>query len=298
VMSPETQQVADRPTELAAFLRARRADVSPETVGVEASRNRRVRGLRREEVAQLAMISTDYYTRLEQGRLASASEEVLDALATALRLNPHERSYLYRLANKEGMHRLARDSQGVRLSTRRLLEGLHDCAGVVLDRYFDILAWNTLATVMFKDFATVERRHRNFLWMIFLDPEFRSRFVEWDSVAREAVAYLHASAPHEARLANLVGELSLSDTEFRAWWAERHVSMTTFGSRVYTHPRIGPYSIDWQVLRFPENDSILWLTTASHGTERLGLLLGSPEGGETGLDLTMDEASRGAGHTE
>jgi hypothetical protein len=126
--------------------------------------------------------------------------------------------------------------------------------------------------------ASEQRRHRSFLWMIFLDPEFRSRFVEWESVAREAVAYLHASAPHESRLANLVGELSLSDTEFRTWWAERLVSMTTFGTRVYTHPKIGPYTGDWQLLNLPEDDSILWLTTASHGTERLRLLLDSPDG--------------------
>jgi transcriptional regulator with XRE-family HTH domain len=275
-MSPETQRVTDRSTELAAFLRARRADVSPETVGLEDSRNRRVRGLRREEVAQLAMISTDYYTRLEQGRLTSASEEVLDALSTALRLNPDERSYLYRLANKDGLNRgEARHAQGVPLPTRRLLGDLRGSTGVVMDRYFDITAWNKLATVLLKDFATVERRHRNFLRMIFLDPEFRSRFVEWDSVAREAVAYLRASAPHESSLNNLVGELSLSDTEFRTWWAERHVSMGSFGTRVYTHPRIGRYTIDWQVLSFPDTDSILWLTTASDGTEPLGLLLGS-----------------------
>jgi transcriptional regulator with XRE-family HTH domain len=278
-MPSETREVADRSTELAAFLRARRADVSPETVGLEASRNRRVRGLRREEVAQLAMISTDYYTRLEQGRLASASEEVLDALATALRLNPDERNYLYRLANKDGLHRgQGRHPRGVRLSTRRLLEDLQDSTAVVMDRYFNLLAWNNLAALLLKDFATVESRYRNFLRMIFLDPEFRSRFVEWDSVAREAVAYLRASAPHESRLTNLIGELSLSDTEFRTWWAERHVTMATFGTRVYAHPGIGPYTVDWQVLSFPENDSILWLTTASRGTERLGLLLGSPDG--------------------
>jgi transcriptional regulator with XRE-family HTH domain len=275
-MPQETQQVADRSTELAAFLRARRADVSPETVGLEASKNRRVRGLRREEVAQLAMISTDYYTRLEQGRLASASEEVLDALATALRLNPDERRYLYRLANKDGLHSgHARQEQGVRLSTRRLLEDLQGSTAVVMDRYFNVLAWNNLAALLLKDFATVERRHRNLIRMIFLDPEVRSRFVEWDEVAREAVSYLRATVPHEPGLTNLVGELSLSDTEFRTWWAERHVSMTSYGTRVYTHPRIGPYTVDWQVLTFPENDSILWLTTA-HDTERLGLLSGSP----------------------
>ena len=99
-MASDTTRAADGPKELGAFLRARRADLAPETAGLDAAGNRRVRGLRREEVAQLAMISTDYYTRLEQGRLASASGEVLDALATALHLRQDERSYLYKLAHK------------------------------------------------------------------------------------------------------------------------------------------------------------------------------------------------------
>src|ERR1700756_2635953 len=104
-MASDSVRVTDGPRELGAFLRARRSELDPESAGLDAPGTRRVRGLRREEVARLAMISTDYYTRLEQGRLASASEEVLDALAAALRLNPDERSYLYRLANKDGLHR-------------------------------------------------------------------------------------------------------------------------------------------------------------------------------------------------
>jgi transcriptional regulator with XRE-family HTH domain len=162
VMASDTTQAADGPQELGAFLRARRAD-APETVALDATGNRRVRGLRREEVAQLAMISTDYYTRLEQGRLASASEEVLAALATALRLSQDERSYFYKLANRSD-HGLqpSRDAEGVRLQTRRLLEDLHDSSAIVFGRYLDVLAWNHLATAVFKDFATIPRQERNF----------------------------------------------------------------------------------------------------------------------------------------
>src|SRR5947209_784044 len=123
-MASETTPAAEGPSELREFLRARRADLDPETAGLDATGNRRVRGLRREEVAQLAMISTNYYTRLEQGRLASASGEVLDALASALRLSEDERSYLYKLAHKGDQHHHPRDPEGVRPQTRQLLENL------------------------------------------------------------------------------------------------------------------------------------------------------------------------------
>jgi len=259
-MASDSVQV-NGPRELGAFLRARRGELDPETVGLEATGNRRVRGLRREEVAQLAMISTDYYTRLEQGRLASASAEVVDALATALRLNKDERSYLYKLANKDDHHHQPRDAEGVRPQTRKLLENLRDTPALVLGRYLDVLAWNQLAKAVFKDFATIRRQDRNFLRMLFLDADVRSRFVDWEPVARAAVAFVRAAAPSEPRLVNLIGELSLSDTEFRTWWAERHVSYATFGTRTFTHPLTGPYTLEWQVLRLPEDDQLLMVMT-------------------------------------
>ena len=120
---------------------------------------------------------------------------------------------------------------------------------------------NQLAKAVFKDFATIRRQDRNFLRMLFLDADVRSRFVDWEPVARAAVAFVRAAAPSEPRLVHLIGELSLSDTEFRTWWAERHVSYATFGTRTYTHPLTGPYSLDWQVLRLPEDDQLLMVMT-------------------------------------
>jgi transcriptional regulator with XRE-family HTH domain len=234
-----------------------------------------VRGLRREEVAQLAMISTDYYTRLEQGRLASASEAVLDSLATALRLGPDERSYLYKLANKSDQHHhQPRDAEGVRPQTRQILQNLHDTPAVVLSRYMDVLAWNQLATAVFKDFATVRRQERNFLRMLFLDADVRGRFVDWAPVARAAVGFVRAAvaAPSEPRLAQMIGELSLSDPDFRTWWAERFVNYATSGIRTYTHPLTGPYPLDWQLLRLPDDDQILMILTAPPGTGSLEVL--------------------------
>jgi transcriptional regulator with XRE-family HTH domain len=258
-MVSDRTPAADGPKELGAFLRARRADVDPELAGLDATGNRRVRGLRREEVAQLAMISTDYYTRLEQGRLPSASGEVLDALATALRLSEDDRSYLYKLAHKGDQHHESRDVEGVRPQTRQLLENLHDSAALVLDRYLDVLAWNPLAAAVIGNFASVRRQERNILRMLFLDPDVRGRHVDWEPVARGAVGFVRAAAgpPYEPRLANLIGELSLEDADFRTWWAERHVSYATFGARTYTHPLTGPYTLDWQVLRLPDDDQFL-----------------------------------------
>jgi len=281
VLASDSITVPDGPSELGAFLRARRDELDPKTVGLDGTGNRRVRGLRREEVAQLAMISTDYYTRLEQGRVASASGDVLDALASALHLSKDERNYLYKLANKNDLHdHQPRDAEGVRPQTHQLLENLRDSPAVVLSRYLDVLAWNQLAAAVFKDFATVRRNERNFLRMLFLDADFRGRFVDWEPVARAAVGFVRASAdaPFEPRLAKLIGELSLADADFRTWWAERHPSYAAFATRTYTHPLAGPYLLDWQVLRLPDDDQLLLVMTAPPDTGSLEVLhrLGSP----------------------
>ena len=283
-MTPGSVPVSDGPSELGAFLRARRGELDPEAVGLDVTGSRRVRGLRREEVAQLAMISTDYYTRLEQGRLASASAEVLNALASALHLNKDERSYLYKLANKDDHHDQPRDAEGVRPQTHQLLENLRDTAALVLGRYLDVLAWNQLAKAVFKDFAAIRRRDRNFLRMLFLDPDVRSRFVDWEPVARATVGFLRAAAPSEPRLVQLIGELSLSDTEFRTWWAERHVSYTAFATRTFTHPLTGPYTLDWQILRLPEDDQLLMVLTAPPDTRSLEALHRLGSHGGNGMD--------------
>ncbi|HEY4427821.1 MAG TPA: helix-turn-helix transcriptional regulator [Solirubrobacteraceae bacterium] len=275
MLASDPVPVLDGPRELGAFLRARRGELDPTTVGLDGTGNRRVRGLRREEVAQLAMISTDYYTRLEQGRVASASGEVLAALASALRLGKDERSYLYKLANKDDLHHhQPRDAEGVRPQTHQLIENLCDSPAVVLSRYLDVLAWNQLAAAVLTDFATVRRNERNFLRMLFLDADFRGRFVDWGPVARAAVGFVRASAnaPFKPRLARLIGELSLADADFRTWWAERHPSYAAFGTRSYTHPLTGSYLLDWQVLRLPDDEQLLLVMTAPPDTGSLEVL--------------------------
>jgi transcriptional regulator with XRE-family HTH domain len=264
------------PEELGAFLKARRSDLEPAAIGLSAVGGpRRVPGLRREEVAQLAMISTDYYTRLEQGRLAGASPAVLDALATALRLGPDERSYLYQLANKSDRRQLRRPRvERVLPQTLQLLENLRDSPALVLGRYLDILAWNGLATAIFTDFAAVPRRERNFLRMLFLDPSVRGRYMDWPSIARICVGYVRAAADSEGgtHLAELIGELSLLDPDFRTWWAERHASYQTHGTKTFIHPTTGQYPLDWQTLRTADEHQTLMVMTAPADSHSLQIL--------------------------
>jgi len=243
--------------ELGAFLRTRRAELNPEQVGLPAvGGRRRVPGLRREEVAQLAMISTDYYTRLEQGRLTGASTAVLDALADALRLDDDERSYLYKLTNKKVTRRTA-PVERVWPQTQLLLDNLVDTPAMVLGRCFDVLAWNTLAAALFIDFNQVPRHHRNYLRLLFLHSEVRGRYDDWRGIARTCVAFLRMAVverPADPRLAEVVGDLSVHDPDFRAWWAERNVDYQTFGTKSLRHPLVGAFTLDWQLLRSAHDD--------------------------------------------
>ena len=266
-----------RPEELGAFLRARRGDLTPAAVGLaNGAGPRRVRGLRREEVAQLALISADYYTRLEQGRLAGASPAVLDAIAAALRLTPDERTYLFQLAGKDD-DRASRRRDGVERvhpQLQLLVDNLQDCPAMILGRWLDILGWNSLATAVFRDFAAVPVSQRNFLRMLFLDPQVRDRYVDWPTMARICVGSVRATTEGvvEPRLAALVGELALSDADFRTWWAERHAVYQTRGTKTLTHPEAGEYPLDWQVLRSPDDGQFLMVMTAPPDSHSLDVL--------------------------
>jgi transcriptional regulator with XRE-family HTH domain len=175
--------------------------------------------LRREEVAQLAGISADYYARLEQGRLSNVSEYTLAAVCEALRLNPGQETYVRTLARKPAIPTSAGDMT-VDASTRNLLAHIGDVPVLVLGPYLDVLGWNTLASALFLDFAQLPREHRNLVWLAFLETQVRAMYLDWESVGRTCVAYLRMDAarhPHDPRLADLVGELSARDPDFRSW---------------------------------------------------------------------------------
>ncbi|MCD0451554.1 helix-turn-helix transcriptional regulator [Actinocorallia sp. API 0066] len=259
-----------RPSELGAFLRARRAELSPKEVGLpEGGAKRRVKGLRREEVALLASISIDYYTRLEQGR-RSASEPVLTALASVLRLDDDERAYLFELAGKEAALPRRSSARKVQPQLRRLLDELTTTPALVLGRRMDILAWNPMAAALLTDFARIPERQRNYLWLLFTDPGMRALHGDWANIAHSAVAMLRMEAgrdPADRRTADLVAELSARDPDFRRWWGEHHVSTRAKGTKVLRHPVAGELTLDWDALACvsdPEQQLIVW--TAEPGT--------------------------------
>ncbi|MFI6502978.1 helix-turn-helix domain-containing protein [Nonomuraea typhae] len=274
-----------KPDELGAFLRARRAELSPATVGLpDSGGRRRVAGLRREEVAQLAAISTDYYTRLEQGRI-QASAPVLNALARVLHLDDDQRAYLFELAGRPAAGLARRTGQKVQPRLRRLLDELSTPA-IVLGRRMDILAWNALAAALITDFAKIPEKHRNYLRLLFTDPDMRRLYRDWKGVAHTCVAQLRMEAagdPGSPRLAALVGELSVQDADFRRWWAEHHVAVRGLGTKVLEHPVVGELTLDWDTLASTTTDQQLVVWTAEPGSASYDALriLGSWAGAGT-----------------
>jgi transcriptional regulator with XRE-family HTH domain len=191
-MSPDWR----RTNELGDFLKARRAQLTPHEVGLpEAGTHRKITGLRREEVPQLAAISVDYLTRLEQGRV-QASASVLSTLCRALRLDDDQQTYLYQLAGKAPRPR-RRPAQKARPAMRRLLDQLTQTPAIVLGRRLDILAWNASATALYTDFARIPARRRNYVRLLFTDPVFRGLHAEWRRDARIVVASLRMEAAND-----------------------------------------------------------------------------------------------------
>jgi transcriptional regulator with XRE-family HTH domain len=259
------------PGDLGAFLKARRARLSPHEVGLpETGTRRKVAGLRREEVAQLAAISVDYYTRLEQGRV-QASASVLATLARALRLDEDQQAYLYEITGKtDAAPRRRRPAQRVRPAVRRLLDQLTQTPAVVLGRRMDVLAWNPMASALYTDFGQFPVARRNYVRLLFTDPIVRGMHLEWEHDARDAVAALRMEAakdPGDPGLAQLVGELSVTDPDFRAWWAEHHVNSASYGTKHYRHRTVGALTLDCDIWEGPDGSGQrLMVLTAESGT--------------------------------
>lgn len=205
----------DQRTELSEFLRSRRARLQPSDVGLpDYGGRRRVPGLRREELAQLAGVSTAYYVRLEQGHGENVSEAVLDAIARALRLTHAEREHLRRITKpvrrRPGRGRPARP-QPVRPEFQQLLDAMENVPAYVIGRRLDVIAWNRLGSALAGDFAALPPDHRNMAWQVFLDPAARELYLDWEGKAADVVGILRLDAgrdPDDPRLTSLIGELS------------------------------------------------------------------------------------------
>lgn len=257
-------------SELGDFLKARRSELTPAMVGLAGPNSRRrVNGLRREEVALLASISTDYYTRLEQGR-RQASREVLDIIADVLRLDEDEREYMFELAGKDAARPRRRAPQRVDPQLERLLEDLTTTPAMVLGRRMDVLAWNPMAAALFSDFSAIPDKQRNFVRQLFTDPAMRTLYRDWAEVAQTGVAQLRMEAardPKDPRLTSLVGELSVIDEDFRRWWGAHRVAVRGMGTKVLRHPVAGELVLDWSTLTcVTDPDQQLVTYTAARGT--------------------------------
>jgi transcriptional regulator with XRE-family HTH domain len=260
----------DRRAELGEFLRSRRARIRPEELGLpEYGLRRRVPGLRREELAQLAGVSVDHYVRLEQGRTLHFSEMVLDAVARALRLDRVEREHLYRLARPWSGAEPAQP-QRVRPGLRRLLDSLIDVPAYIVGRHTDVLAWNQLAAALITDFGSLPPRQRNLARLVFLDEGMRSLYTDWRGKASDVAAYLRLDATRHAddpRTTALLDELSSASPEFRDTWAEHRLKDKTHGRYVYRHPVVGELDLGFETLRLPDDpDQALITHTVEHGS--------------------------------
>ncbi|MEV5612540.1 helix-turn-helix domain-containing protein [Streptomyces sp. NPDC052225] len=262
---------SDSHPHLGAFLKARRAQLTPRECGLpDTGSPRKVAGLRREEVAALAAISVDYYTRLEQGRVR-ASAPVLATLARALRLDEDQTRYAYELAGRGDARPRRRSAQRVRPAVRRLLDQLAHTPALALGRRLDVLAWNPAATALYTDFAAVPADRRNYVRLLFTDPAMRALHREWKHDARDAVAALRmeaAAEPDDPELARLVGELSVQDADFRTWWAEHRVITAGYGTKHYRHPVVGDLTLDCDTWASPDGSGQrLMVLTAEPGSD-------------------------------
>lgn len=259
--------------ELSDFLQTRRARLTPAEVGLPERGPRRVTGLRREEVAQLAGVSTDYYVRLEQGRPVHVSDQVLNAIARALRFSAAETAHLYALARPP-----RGDDVKPRLPVRRSLQIMldaMDAPALICDYTTRLLATNTLGRAVFgAEDADHERA-----WYFFLDPGSREFFPDWDADALTMVSELRVQAgrrPDDRRLATLIGELSIRSPEFRELWARHPVRDKTNGTKVINHPLVGRLELNYdRMILADDNDAALYVYTPEPGSEsvqRLALL--------------------------
>jgi transcriptional regulator with XRE-family HTH domain len=285
-------------TELREFLRVRRARRSPIEAGLPArSRDRRVPGLRREEVAQLSGISVDYYVRLERGRNPGVSDSVLAAVARTLGLSSLERDHLFALARPDrGASGFAR-WRPVRAGLTRLLGALQDLPALVLGPRLDVLASNPLAQAFYTDFDAEPLPARNMAHFVFLNEAARELYVDWPSAGRGIVGSLHLYAgrhPGDPHLADLVERLAHGDADFRQWWREHDVSRRTHGRKSYRHPLVGELSLDYEALS-PAGDAeqVLGVHTAEPGSssEQALRALAAHTRAERGLEIGSAQGS-------
>ncbi len=264
------------------FLTTRRAKITPEQAGLPAyGRRRRVSGLRREEVALLAGISIEYYTRLERGNARGVSDSVLDALARALQLDDVERTHLIDLVRTANATRPARrrpTREQVRPSVQRILDTMTGTAAFVRNARLDILSANQLGYALYSPVFLDPVRPANLARFIFLDRHAAEFYGDWDGIAHAAVGSLRADAghnPYDRQLSDLVGELSTRSKEFAARWAAHNVKHYRSGEQPFHHPIVGDLTLNYDALEIPADpgQTIVAYTAQPHSPSQQALNL-------------------------
>ncbi|WOX14468.1 helix-turn-helix transcriptional regulator [Streptomyces sp. N50] len=270
--------------EIREFLGTRRARVTPEQAGLPSygGDRRRVSGLRREEVALLAGISSEYYTRLERGNATGVSDSVIDGIAQALKLDEAERLHLLDLLRGAGPARPPRRrpaQQRVRPAVRRVVDSMTGTPAFVMSGRLDVLAANLLGRALFSPVYADPMRPPNNARFVFLDPHATEFFRDWDEVANDTVAMLRAEAGRDAydrRLTDMIGELSTRSEEFRRRWAAHNVRIHTTGAKRLHHPVVGDLDLPFETFPLGSDPSQFLLTytaePASRSQDALNLL--------------------------
>ncbi|MEU2975109.1 helix-turn-helix transcriptional regulator [Nocardiopsis alba] len=296
----------DNRAEVREFLTTRRARVTPEQAGLPAGTNRRVEGLRRSEVATLAGVSVEYYTRLERGRISGASPEVLASLAKALRLDDAERAHLFDLAHAASpvarpRRRRNPKSWTPQPSLQWTLDAITAGPAFVRNGRMDILAANTLARAFYKDTFDTPGRSPNIARFTFLDERALEFYPDWEMFAEVTVAILRTEAgrdPHNKELHDLIGELSTRSDEFRRLWGAHNVRHHGTGFKTFHHPVVGEMTLAYEGLEMEAEPGLtITIYTAEPGSpsaERMSLLASWAAGeyGETAASSQGREESR------
>jgi transcriptional regulator with XRE-family HTH domain len=272
----------DAASELSQFLISRRAKVTPEQVGLPSYGQRRVPGLRREEVASLAGVSVEYYKRLERGNATGASDGVLEALADALRLDDAERAHLFDLARAASPIAAPRRRRPAPQRVRPVVQQILDSIGspaTVSNMRGDYLAANQLGRALYAPLFESREQPPNSARFTFLDPAAQEFFADWEKAAKDLVAALRSMAghnPYDRALSDLVGELSTRSDAFRTWWAAHNVRYHQTGTKRLHHPVVGDLELSYEVMELAADTGLrLAIFTAEPGSrseEALNLL--------------------------
>ncbi|GAA1582308.1 helix-turn-helix transcriptional regulator [Actinoplanes couchii] len=253
----------DNRAEVSAFLKSRRGRITPDQAGVPSYGERRVPGLRRSEVAQLAGVSAEYYTRLERGNVGGVSESVLNALAGALQLDEIERAHLRHLARAAATpgSRVGRRAvvPSVRRSVLRLIEGMPGMPAYVSNNRLDVLATNALGRALMSDLYVDPASEENMARFTFLNPVARHFYLDYDRVARSTVGHFRAEAvknPCDSGLSALIGELTARSDTFRVLWGAHDVLAFRDGSKRFRHPVVGEFTLDFEALPLPDDSGL------------------------------------------